>query len=200
MREKLILWLGGAVLALAIYSGVQQYRIGVVKEEKDRLGSNQMALLSKVQHYRSSDSLNAAKVDRLVLTKDELNQANWGLVQTIEGLNIKLGRVQSAVVVGTKTDYQFQAPVRDSIVYRDKKPDSLKCVDYSNRYLSFIGCINARGMFSGNIASYDTLVPIIERVPKRWWFIKYGTKGVRLQVVNKNPFSKIICAEYYELK
>lgn len=200
MRGKLILWLGLAVLALAVFSGVQQYRLGVVKEEKDRLAGNQAALLSKVAYFRTADSLSAANVERLVLTRDELKQANSGLVGTIEEMGIKLKRVEAAIIAGTKTDYQFQAPVRDSIVYRDRMPDSLKCVEYRNRYLSFVGCINAWGMFAGNIASYDTLVPIIERVPKKWWFIRYGTKGVRLQVVSKNPYAKITCAEYYELK
>jgi len=200
MRSRLILWLGLAVLALAIFSGVQYNRLRIEKEEKVRLASNQTALFNKVEFFRTSDSLNAAKVDRLVLTNDELKQANSNLVQTIDRLGVKLKRVEAAMVVGTKSEYTIQAPVRDSIVYRDREPDTMKCIHYNNRYMVFDGCINKQNQFDGSMVSYDTLVPIIDRVPKRWWFIKYGTKGVRLQVVSKNPYSKITCAEYYELK
>ena len=55
MREKLIIWLGLAVLGLAIFSGVLQYRIGVVKEEKERLGNNQAALFKKAVFFNYPD-------------------------------------------------------------------------------------------------------------------------------------------------
>ena len=46
----------------------------------------------------------------------------------------------------------------------------------------------------------DTIKQIVHRVPKKFLFIKYGTKGIKQEVVSKNPHTKIVFTEYRELK
>lgn len=42
-----------------------------------------------------------------------------------------------------------------------------------------------------HIESRDTLQMIVHRVPKRFLFFRYGTKGVRMEVVSQNPHSRL---------
>ena len=61
------------------------------------------------------------------------------------------------------------------------------------------GCL-FNGEFSGLIVSRDTLVQVVHRVPRQWLFFKWGTKGIRQEIMSKNPHTEITYAEYIELK
>jgi hypothetical protein len=167
------------------------------KKEVDRLANNQHALLGQVSFYQTQDSLKAASVEKLVLTKSELEYGNKELAKTIESLNIKLRKVQSASQSGTTTTYTITTTVRDT-VFRDRT-DTVKCIKYVDKWLTLDGCID-RSTFSGKIESRDTIVQVVHRVPKKFWFIKYGTKAIRQEVVSKNPHTKVTFTEYIELK
>ena len=54
--------------------------------------------------------------------------------------------------------------------------------------------------FSAKIESVDTLQQVVHRIPKKFLFIKWGTKAIRQEVVSSNPHSKIVYTEYIELK
>ena len=42
----------------------------------------------------------------------------------------------------------------------------------------------------------DTLRQIIHRVPRRFLFLRFGTKAVRQEIVSSNPHSRIVYTEY----
>ena len=46
------------------------------------------------------------------------------------------------------------------------------------------------------IESVDTLRQIVHRVPRRFLFIRFGTKAVRQEIVSSNPHTRIVYAEY----
>jgi hypothetical protein len=49
------------------------------------------------------------------------------------------------------------------------------------------------------IAVRDTLVQFVHRVPRRFLFLKFGTKGVRQEVLSKNPYTEVVFTEYIKL-
>lgn len=166
--------------------------------EKQRLSNNQEALLSDLDHYKTESGKNAASVQKLELTKSELEKYNVDLKETISDLNLKINRIQAAATTATQSNYKIKTVVKDSIVYRDV-PVKLQRIDFRDPYIDLTGTIDS-GTFSGDITTRDTLVQIIHRVPKKFLFIKYGTKAIRQEVVSKNPYSKIVYTEYIELK
>lgn len=87
---------------------------------------------------------------------------------------------------------QRKSKSRDSMVM-------LKCLELHTPYLDVSGCIDM-GRFSGKIISRDTLDQAVHRVPHRFWFIKWGTKAIRQDIVCRNPYSQITYSEYIELK
>ena len=79
---------------------------------KTRYKDNQNALMHKARLYKASDSLNAVSVERLLLTKHELEQERGNLVKTIESLNLKLRRVNSVSTTVIQTDYNIKPTIR----------------------------------------------------------------------------------------
>lgn len=168
------------------------------RQENNRLSSNQTALFQDISYYRTRDSLSAAGVEKLTLTKKELEQNCEALARDIKDLKIKLKRVQSVSQASIETEHIIHTVVRDSLIVRDRV-DTLQCIDYHDNYLTLSGCIE-HNHFSGHIMSRDTLLQVIHRVPHRWWFIKWGTKAVRQEIVSKNPHTHVVYSRYIELK
>ena len=168
------------------------------RQENDRLSSNQTALFQDISYYRTRDSLSAASVERLTLTKKELEQNCEALARDIKDLKIKLKRVQSVSQASIETEHIIHTVVRDSLIVRDRV-DTLQCIDYHDNYLTLSGCIE-HNHFSGHIMSRDTLLQVIHRVPHRWWFIKWGTKAVRQEIVSKNPHTHVVYSRYIEIR
>ena len=173
-------------------------KVRSLKKERDRLENNQTALLSDVEYYKTESGKNAASVQKLELTKSELEKHCIDLTQTVKDLGIKVKRLQSASTTVTKTEVEIQTVVHDSIVYRDR-PVILKTINWKDPWIKLDGILDGED-FSAKIQSIDTLNHIAHRVPKKFLFFLFGTKAVRLEVVNKNPHSQIVYTEYIELK
>lgn len=171
------------------------------KRESKRLSRNQSALLADVQLYKTQAGENAAKVQKLELTKSEFEKQCVTLKNEVEALGIKTKRLESVISTSSKTEAQIVAPVKDSLVYRDREqpPDTLRCFSFADDYLKVNGCIE-KDTFNGKIESRDTLIHAAHRVPKKFLFFRFGCKAIELEVVSKNPHSKIIYSRYIELK
>lgn len=159
---------------------------------------NQRSLLEDVELYKTKDSLSAASVERLQLTNREFEKYCSDLKKTASDLNIKVKRLQSVSSTGTETKYEVDIPVKDSVVVRDSTIE-LKCLELHTPYLDVSGCID-RDRFLGTILSRDTLDQVVRRVPKQFWFIKWGCKAIRQEIVSRNPNSQIVYSQYIELK
>lgn len=195
MRNKIIFILIALIFAIGAFSGFTYWRYKAAKKEVVRLGDNQRSLLSEIDLYRTKDSLSAASIERLQLTNREFERYCTDLKLQVEELGIRLKRVQSVSQTATNTFYPLYIPVRDSL--RDR--DTVRCIDYRSPYLDISGCMDGDA-FSGQISSRDTLIQVVHRIPHKFWFIKWGTKAIRQEVICKNPFANISYIEYIELK
>lgn len=193
--NKILLYVN---VALILTVSVLSYWLNNVREEKKRLADNQEALLSDVDYYKTESGKSAASVLKLELSKSELENHCQDLTKTIDDLNIKIGRIQSVSTTVTKTEVEIQTVVRDSIVYRDL-PVNLKVVKWLDPWVTLNGVLDGE-TFSAKIESVDTLSQVVHRIPKKFLFIKWGTKAIRQEVVSSNPHSKIVYTEYIELK
>ena len=168
-------------------------------KEKKRFESNQHSLLKQVEYFKTESGKSASEVEKLTLTNKEFKTHEASLLEKVDELNLKVKRLQSATQVGVKTEYVVKTEIKDSLVYIEGQTIKLKCVDFTNGWLTVDGCVRD-GEFDGFIQSVDTLSHFAHRVPKRFLFIKYGTKGINLSVMTSNPYSKITYAKYIELK
>lgn len=194
MNKVLIL----LVIALIGTVAILSHSLKREKAETERLTGNQSSLMNDVTYYRAKDSLSAASVERLQLTNDEFGKYCSDLERTVKDLDIKVKRLQSVSSTGTETDYDVDIPIRDSVNVRDSTI-ILKCLELHTSYLDISGCIE-EDRFKGNILSRDTLDQIVHRVPKQFWFIKWGCKAIRQEIICRNPNSRIVYSQYIELK
>lgn len=170
-------------------------------DERQRLEANQLSLMTDVEYYRTRDSLSAAGVERLTLTNREFRRHAEELERSVEDLQLKLRRLQSASRTSVTTAYPVETQLRDTVILRDtlNMRDTVRLLQFENPWLTLDGILED-DIFRGRIESRDTLIQLIHRVPRRLWFIRLGTKAIRQEVTTRNPYSQITFTEYIELK
>ena len=191
MKKYLI----GAVITLLLLLGISLSALNNSQKERQRMAANQRGLLEDISYYRTKDSLSSASVERLELTKKEFENYRQKLEKEIEQMGVRIRRLQSTTTTVTETRVEVKTVVRDSIV----RGDTVRCVTFQDPWTLLDGCVFGNE-FQGLIQTKDTLVQVVHRVPKEFWFIKYGTKAIRQEITSKNPYSEIVYSEYIEIK
>lgn len=183
-------------MACATLCGVN----GRLKTEKERLAGNQQALLEKAEYYETEAGKSAASVQRLQLSYSELEDNYSQVCKVSNDLRIKIKRMEAATTTQTKTEVEVQTTVRDTVIIRDTLPPlKLQAIEWRDPWVTVTGGLAGKEL-KLNISSVDTLTQIVYRVPKQFWFIKYGTKAIRQEIVSSNPHTKIVYTEYIELE
>lgn len=203
MKKYIILVVIAVFVALSTVVGVQCSRIKSISADRDRLNTNQNTLLSAVETFKVADSLNAIKVKKLNLSFEEYRKYRSGDLKTIKLLTKDVKRLQQVGTINTETNYKFKAYIKDSTVFHNKLViDSLQCAMFSNKWLDFIGCYNQKKEFEGIIQSRDSLIYEEHIIPKRFlgFLWKYGCKDRRQNIISKNPYTKIVSAEFISIK
>lgn len=181
--------------------------LAIEKTECKRLAANQEALMNECAEYQSESERNAMNTLELQLTYDELNEHYQDIVAKAEDLNLKVKRLQSVSDAGTNTEVKIQTVLRDSIIYRDriltdtlyKYIDTIKAFNWSDPWILCNGSIY-NDSIKMNIASTDTITQFVHRIPKKWWFFRWGTKAIQQDIVCSNPHTRLTYTKYIELK
>ncbi len=192
-------WVTIALVVLVCLCSALYIRNKVLRADNDRLTANQTALMQKANYYKTEAGKSAASVQKLELTNSELKDNYKRVCQTAEELGIKVKRLQAASTTATETEVKVITQVRDSIVYRNGAVDTLKTFAWHDAWVNILGELKGREV-SLNVASQDTIVQIVHRVPKKFLFFRWGCKAIRQEIVSTNPHTKITYTEYIELK
>ena len=109
--------------------------------DRRRLEANQRSLLTDVEYYRTRDSLSAAGVERLTLTNREFRRHAEELERTVEDLQLKVRRLQSASRTAVTTAYPVEARLCDTVIVRDTLAvaDTLSRLHYVNPWVTLDG-------------------------------------------------------------
>lgn len=203
-RMKKYIILAAIIMAVAAAFWVQQSRIKSLTAERDKYRSNTETLLQDVRTYQTKDSLNAAKVGNLELKLSEYKKYRADDAALIKSLQTKNRDLQRVTTAQMETINELRANVRDSIVYLpgDTVTTVLRCIEYSDKWVDFDGCI-INNTFSGKIITRDSLL-IAETVQyKRWLGFLWKTNKVKnreIDVVSKNPATTILGVEFVTIE
>lgn len=194
--KKYLIWAAIAMVVAAVATiWVQRTKIEKLTDERNRYRGNTETLLQDVETYKTKDSLNAAKVGVLELKLSEFERyraSDAELIKTLQAKNRDLERVTTTQM---ETINELRATVRDSVVYLpgDTVTTVLRCIEYSDKWVDFDGCIK-NNTFSGKIITRDSLL-ITETVQyKRWLGFLWKTKRIKnreFDIVSKNPHTTI---------
>lgn len=196
------------LIALALLAGllwVQTGRLRASKANAERLAHNQVALMSDVAHYRTRAGQEAASADVLRLRVGEFEQLRAADAEAIRKLGIKLRRVEATAKTATATLVELRASLRDTVVVRtpddagEVVADTLRVFTWRDPWVSVEGLIDCDSV-TCRVASVDTLRQIIHRVPKKFWFIRWGTKAIRQEIISSNPHTRIVYMEHIKFE
>ncbi len=157
-------------------------------ERIDTLSANQSVLLDSARSYQVRDSLSALSIGVLRLEVGELQSARVRDVELIRDMGIRLRRAQSVAKVFTASKYEVI-----SVGYGHKW-------NYRSDYIKLMAQ-RSGDTLRADITIYDTIAQVLHRVPRfKFLGIWFGTKGVRQEVVSRNPHTRIVAAEYIEIE
>lgn len=178
------------------------------KELKDELIiqlSNLETLKEESIEFSSKLGKSTSQCKLLQIERDELKRVNTELAdgqssyqkslsslkKAIKDLEIKESRVEEASVVHSESTLEVESKVSDA--------DSIKSFSWKDNYVEVVGSL-FKDSVKCRVSSVDTLVQLIERVPKRFLFIRYGTKYIKQSIQSMNPHTKIVYSNHLKLR
>ena len=205
MKKYVIITIVLLAIAAACTILRQHTLINKIKEEREVYRMNTEALMKDVTSYKVSDSLNAAKVCALKLTIEEYKKYRAADAATINALKVKHRDLQSATTASLVTSGQITGVIKDSTYI---PPDStvvktIRCVDITDKWFSLKGCEDEKGKFNGEYISRDSLIIVATVQYKRFLNFLWKTNKVKnreVDIVSKNPHTKITGFEYIEIE
>ena len=208
-KTNTVLFVLMVIFALAAFMATWAYFN--LKTDRDRLKENQTILLhnGKVDIKRTNTGLSQASVTALTLRSSEFRQSGDTLLQVAKAAGIKTSRISEAATASTTTSVEFKTRIFQTIVHdtvRDTVARSLTTflpsrqlqLSWNDPWVSLSGTIT-NSIFHGSITSVDTLDIIVHRVPKRFLFFRFGCKQVRMDIISRNPHTRLTYARYYQL-
>ena len=196
MKKYLFLY-AVAVTALLV-CGYGRYR-----RENRRLTQNQPALAAGIERYRTRLGQEAASVQALRLRCAEFEELRAADAAEIRRLGIKLRRLEAAARTAPATKVEIRTPVRDTVVVRLRDTlvvrDTLRLFRWRDAWVRVEGAVTADSVLC-RVESADTLRQVVHRIPRRFLFIRWGTKALRQEIVPSNPHTRIVYSEYVKIE
>ena len=185
------------IMALVILAACYIY-FSHLKNENKRLKANQETLLDSVKSFKVSDSLKAITVGNLELSLKQFKK--YHIDDAILIKQLKGQKPEVAIKPSIQTKYKVRTELKDSIIYKD----TLKTILYKSKWNYISGFIN-KDTINLNIINYDELLITESLQKKKFLFFRlpisiFGYKRKVLNVISKNPNTKIISAEYITIK
>lgn len=211
-KTNTVLFVLMVIFALAAFMATRAYFN--LKTDRDRLKENQSLLLhnGKVDIKQTNTGCSQASVPALTLRPSEFRRSGDTLLRTTKAAGIKASRISEAATAATTTHVDFDARVFRTVVHETLR-DTVLCpasplpalppskqlqLSWNDPWVSLSGTI-ADSIFHGSLTSTDTLDIIVHRIPKRFLFFRFGCKQVRMDIISRNPHTRLTYARYYQL-
>ena len=199
------------LIAIIATIAISFARISNLKDENERLQSNQSLLLSEnnaiaaeCRKYRISDSLNAYKVSELRLTLEEYKKFRHDDLELINKLKLDKSDMQKVIDMQHETIYKLYTELKDTVIVHDTIIRNAKSFEYKSHWIDVLGQID----LDNNLVALDihnrealTVVESVER--KRFLGFLWKTNKIKrrdVDVVSKNPNTEIIDVDYVSVE
>lgn len=193
MKKYLFIIIAVLLIALAALGMYANY----LRKDNLRIKSNNVVLSSKLDTFRTKLGESASMVDRLSLTVKEFGQQNQQLAERVKMLDLRLRRVSSYSINGYESSVTFTVPLTTvSSMPNTKQEQRFTWNNTWNRVEGVIASDSVKCI----VEHRDTIDQIIYRVPRKFLFIKWGTKKVSQIITLRDTNSSIVYSKYIELK
>jgi hypothetical protein len=190
--NKLLFWLATAASLIATVLAI---RISSIKSQYEKLEQNQQALLEDVEVYKTQNSEWAASTKILELELRELRSARKEDAKKIKELGIRLRHAESFSKSIAHHSSSTTLPLRDTVIVHD----TVKVFQSQQPHDQLYGIIHNDSV-TYRLEHTDTIYQVVHRVPRKFLFLRFGTKAIEQDVWTSNPNTKIVYTEYIELE
>lgn len=198
VRTKIEIGVAVLLAAILLFCAGQQRRIKQLAAERDRYAGNSAALLSDVETFLVRDSLNAARVQALELTKKEYERfraEDAALIRELKARNRDLAAVNK---MQTQTIIELRDTPRDTVIIRDSVKIPAMLLHCGDEWYDFDGLLS-NNEFTGILVNRDSLL-VAETVKyRRFLGFLWKTKRIEnreLECLSKNPHTQIVGMEH----
>lgn len=179
------------IITIAILCGVIFIMGNTIKKTKDentRLTKNEYVLNDTIRNYKIRDSVNVSEIKELNYTLSEMRDFRKADLELIKDLKIRLKTAESISHVKTEIEYI----TKDSLIYVS---DSLRKIGIHNHWVNLDLNIYPKDYdLKLNVIDSLSIIGYKER-PKKFLFIRYGKWDYYVDIVNYNPYSKVLYME-----
>ena len=157
-----------------------------------------------VRKYKTSDSLNAIKVNELRLTLEEYKKYRSDDLALINRLKVDKREMQKVIDLQARTIDDLSAPLHDTLVIYKESEIEAKAFSYRSQWTDVDGVVNLQSdSVSLSIKNRESLV-IVESVKyKRFLGFLWRTKRIKsrsVDIVSRNPNTEIVGADYESIE
>ncbi len=164
-------------------------------QENRELRKNNQTLTQGITLYRTKTQRSAASVEALTLRLNDFKEQHDKDCKTIRDMEIRLRRMESYAKSVTATTLRDTVILHDTVIVND----TLRYARHTTPWTTLYGLLR-RDTLSFELINYDTLHQVVHRVPRRLWFIPYGTKAIRQEITSSNPNTRLVYTEYINIK
>ena len=179
------------IITIVILCGVIFIMGNTIKKAKDentRLTKNEYVLNDTIRNYKIRDSINVSEIKELNYTLSEMKDFRKADLELIKDLKIRLKTAESISHVKTEIEYI----IKDSLIYVS---DSLRKIGIHNHWINLDLNIYPKDYdLKLNVIDSLSIIGYKER-PKKFLFIRYGKWDYYVDIVNYNPYSKVLYME-----
>lgn len=196
MKRYVVIIVAILMALMAIEIVMQDRKISVLTEERDKYKSNTETLLADCETFKVRDSLNAAKVGTLELTIKEFETyraVDAQLMKEMAGKNRELEQLNKAQA---QTIIELRAAPKDTVLIVDSIPIQAKKVQCGDEWYRFTGLMTDES-FTGTLENKESLI-LTETVKYKrilWWKTK-KVKDRELEATSLNPHTTITGLEH----
>lgn len=165
------------------------------KNEIERLENNQTTLNDSVIHYLTKSGKQAVSIAQLNYNLNEFKKYQTEDVKTIKDLGLKLKQVESLIKVGITT------VIRDTLIMRDTVliDDTVSIFRKKDNYIDLTGVVRKDTVLL-DFMHNDTITNVAHWTYKKWFIFKCKTDVIKIESVNKSPYSKINWNQFIKIK
>ena len=200
-----------SALLMLIFAGLAFFAVRScvnVKADRDRLRNNQNLLLhnGNVEISETASGRSRASVPVLNLRPFEFRRSGDSLLKVTKSAGIKPSRISDVGTAATVTRADIIANLSSrqaddsasNLSTRLPVNSSTRLLAWSDPWLSISGTISD-SLIRCSVSVSDTLDIIVHRVPRRFLFFRFGCREVRMDIISRNPHTRLTYARYYKL-
>ena len=200
-----------SALLMLLFAGLAFFAVRScisIKADRDRLRNNQNLLLhnGNVEISEIASGRSRASVPALNIRPSEFRRSGDALLKVAKSAGIKSSRISDAATAATVTRAAIVANL-SSIQVDDSASNlsarlpvnsSTRQLSWSDPWLSISGTVSD-SLVRCSVSVSDTLDIIVHRVPRRFLFFRFGCREVRMDIISRNPHTRLTYARYYKL-